>query len=134
MTVGVLIVTHNGVGSALLETAKTTLGVCPLNTKILSVPDQCSPGDLVNEGQSYVDELDTGDGVLILTDMFGSTPSNIACALKSTTRLCIVSGLNLPMLIRTLNYPALDLEELATKALSGGREGIGDCQKLGYFN
>ena len=69
-------------------------------------------------------ELDTGDGVLVLTDVCGATPSNIACRLVSLGRVMVVSGLNLPMLMRILNYPNLSLEELAERAVSGGRQGI----------
>jgi PTS system ascorbate-specific IIA component len=77
-------------------------------------------------------KLDQGHGILILTDMFGSTPSNIACAVSDRTDIRVVSGLNLPMLIRVLNYPALNLEELEIKALSGGQEGVVRCHHTGY--
>ena len=62
----------------------------------------------------------------VLTDMYGSTPSNIACRLTGT-HTKVVAGINLPMLIRVLNYPRLTLTELAEKALSGGRDGIMYC-------
>ena len=72
-------------------------------------------------------KLDHGQGVLILTDIYGSTPSNIACALSTKENVRIISGINLPMLIRVLNYPNLELDELVLKAISGGQEGIMDC-------
>ncbi|CAK0770012.1 hypothetical protein CCP3SC15_4060003 [Gammaproteobacteria bacterium] len=71
--------------------------------------------------------LDQGDGVLVLTDMYGSTPSNIACRLDSE-KVRIVAGVNLPMLIRVLNYSYLSLEDLTNKAISGGRDGIIHCR------
>ena len=74
-----------------------------------------------------IEQLDQGDGVLILTDMYGSTPGNIACALGQNNRVAVVAGLNLPMLVRVLNYPQLDLHTLAEKAESGGRIGIVPC-------
>lgn len=77
-------------------------------------------------------KLDQGQGILILTDMFGSTPSNIACAVSDRNDIRIVSGLNLPMLIRVLNYPSLSLEELELKAISGGQEGVVRCHHSGF--
>ncbi len=69
-------------------------------------------------------ELDQGEGVLALTDLYGSTPCNVVSKLIQQHNLRIVTGLNLSMLIRVMNYPDLDLDELAQKAVSGGREGI----------
>ncbi|MBW3546289.1 MAG: hypothetical protein KY428_11955, partial [Bacteroidetes bacterium] len=64
---------------------------------------------------------DSGDGVLVLTDAFGSTPSNIAMRLSRQSGVTVVSGLNLPMLLRVMNYPQLSLEELQiNNALPGG--------------
>jgi PTS system ascorbate-specific IIA component len=71
-----------------------------------------------------VEQLDQGDGVLVLTDIYGSTPSNIASHLSSRPGVQVVAGLNLPMLLRVLNYARLDLATLAEKAVSGGREGV----------
>ena len=61
---------------------------------------------------------------MILTDLFGSTPYNIAKVLHQETNIRMVSGLNLPMLIKVMNYPNLSLDELAQKAIKGGREGV----------
>jgi PTS system ascorbate-specific IIA component len=73
-------------------------------------------------------ELDAGDGVLVLTDMFGSTPSNIATRLRAPGALAVVAGVNLPMLVRVLNYASLDLQALVDKAASGGARGVLRCQ------
>ena len=81
------------------------------------------------QAQGMVQELDRGDGVLVLTDMYGSTPSNIAAGLQKEGKVSVVAGINLPMLIRVLNYPFLDLAALAEKALSGGRDGILPCKR-----
>ena len=67
--------------------------------------------------------------MLVLTDMYGSTPSNIAVGLQREGRVDVVAGVNLPMLVRVLNYPFLDLATLAAKALSGGRDGIMPCKR-----
>jgi mannose PTS system EIIA component len=81
------------------------------------------PDQQLERAQQYLQQLEQGDGVLILTDLYGSTPSNIACKLRND-KVAVITGLNLPMLIRVLNYPALNLHELAEKATGGGREGI----------
>jgi mannose PTS system EIIA component len=129
MTVGLLLITHNRVGAELLGTASATLGICPLATAVLPVMPDSDPEALVTRGRHMVAELDQGHGVLVLTDVYGSTPSNIATRVaEHDGRAMVVAGINLPMLLRILNYPQLDLQDLAEKALSGGRDGILLCQ------
>lgn len=127
MTVGLLIISHNRIGAELLSTASATLGVCPLATAVMSVMPDSDPEALVAKARQMVAELDRDDGVLILTDVYGSTPSNIANRLSDCKQVMVVAGLNLPMLIRVLNYPRLSLSELVEKAISGGRNGILLC-------
>jgi len=73
--------------------------------------------------------VNDGSGVLVLTDMYGSTPSNIANSFKQQTDIQVIAGVNLPMFIRILNYPDLSLSEMTEKALSGGHDGIILCAK-----
>ncbi|MFP5505554.1 MAG: PTS sugar transporter subunit IIA, partial [Gammaproteobacteria bacterium] len=122
MSVGLLIVSHGKLGDYLLDTATQMLGVCPLDTKTLPVSFDSDPDTVLETAAGVVAGLDDGSGVLILTDMYGSTPSNIVNRLQRRCRVRIVAGVNLPMLIRVLNYPRLSLDELADKALSGGRD------------
>jgi len=124
MSVGLLIITHDGIGAALFDSAVTALGQCPLPTRILSATRDCDPEALQKRASAYLDAIDAGNGVLILTDLYGSTPSNVASRLLPNPQIRIVTGLNLPMLIRILNYPELGLNELAAKAESGGLNGI----------
>ncbi len=124
MSVGLLIVTHNRIGEELLATARGILGICPLHTELLSVHRHEDPAILEQRGRELCERLNGGEGVLILTDAFGSTPSNIAVQIRTTTGSPVVSGINLPMLLRVLNYPELDLGTLQRKALSGGRDGV----------
>ena len=124
MTVGVLLITHENYGDVSLQTVKTILGVCPLETKSLGVPFDANPDTVYEEAKQAVKTLDHGEGVLILTDLYGSTPSNIAHRLIEEGRTVVVSGLNLSMLMRVLNYPNLSLEELVDKASRGGSEGV----------
>jgi PTS system mannose-specific IIA component len=125
--VGLLIVTHNQIGAAMLETASQMMGMCPLMVEVLPVNADCDPDAMVQRGRKLVSKLNTGDGVLVLTDMYGSTPSNIAARLADQQQVLVVSGINLPMLVRVMNYPRLGVTELAVKAESGGRDGIFYC-------
>jgi PTS system ascorbate-specific IIA component len=129
VTVGLLIVTHDQIGGALLRTASRMLGKMPLPTRVLPVTIDAIPEKLVAKAQLLVTKLNDGDGVLVLTDMYGSTPSNIAFGLMKPGKIHVISGINLPMLIRTLNYATLDLVTLTHKAISGAREGIFCCTK-----
>lgn len=124
MSVGVLIISHDGIGPALLGTAVLMLDGCPLQTRLLTTSRDCDPDQLMEDAVEQITILDTGDGVLILTDLYGSTPSNIAQKLITQKQVHVVSGLNLSMLIRVLNYPQLQLLELSEKAVSGGKDGI----------
>jgi len=125
MSVGILLITHSGIGGALLNVAYGTFGRLPLEISHISVSRDPDPDLLVAKASYMVRKLNSGSGVLVLTDMFGSTPSNIASGLQEQgLAVRVVSGLNLPMLFRILNYPNLALSQLAKKAISGGKEGI----------
>lgn len=124
MTVGVLLISHGLLGQNMLDLSVKTLSICPLATQALTVPFDSDPDKVTRSAQKMVQELDTGDGVLVLTDLCGATPSNIACRLVKKNHVMVVSGLNLPMLMRVLNYPNLSLKEMADKAMDGGRQGI----------
>jgi PTS system mannose-specific IIA component len=128
MSVGLLIITHGRIGEQLLNTATSVLGFCPLQTAHLAVSQKSDPDGLLQEAQRLCDDLDTGKGVLVLTDMYGSTPSNIANRLLDHPQVQVVAGINLPMLVRVLNYPSLNLYEMVNKALSGGHDGIVFCE------
>jgi len=127
MTVGLLIITHNDIGSALLATATRMLGECPVQARALAVTESCKPDQLRSRAGEIARQIDTGDGVLVLTDMFGATPSNIANGLQIGSRHRVLAGVNLSMVVRVLNYPELSLTDLAAKALSGGKDGVLIC-------
>jgi PTS system ascorbate-specific IIA component len=131
VSVGLLLITHAGIGAELLEAATRMLGACPLRAKALSVENGDDPALMARRARTYTEELDTGDGVLVLTDLFGSTPANIASGLCDAGHIRILSGVNLPMLVRVLNYAQLSLDDLVDKALSGAREGVLLCPAAG---
>lgn len=125
MSVSILIISHNEIGTALLNTVKQTFGSqLPLPTATVELQADTDPEILIPKLKEVVKALDQGDGVLILTDLFGSTPSNVAQQIQDCKHIRIVSGLNLPMLIRVMNYPNLELAQLAEKARTGGQHGI----------
>lgn len=128
MAVSILTVTHGNLGHELLGTAESVLDApLPLVCSSLAVTDTSNTDDLLSAARKLCAEIDQGDGVLVLTDIFGSTPSNICNQLNASGEVRVLAGLNLPMLIRTMNYPNLSLEKLAEKALSGAHDGIVDC-------
>jgi len=128
MSVGLLLITHKNIGKSILDAASSVLGHCPLQAFTMSIENGCNP-ERENEAViKYLNKLDNEEGILIITDLYGSTPSNIACRHVSK-KVKVVSGINLPMLVRILNYPNLDLNQLLTKATSGGIKGITCCEK-----
>ena len=117
MTVAILLISHNQVASELINTARQMLVSYSLATSVLSISIDDNPDNFRLKFMQVLKEIDQGHGTLILTDMYGSTPSNIACDMSERHDIRIVSGLNLPMLIRVLNYPHLSLNELEQKAV-----------------
>jgi PTS system ascorbate-specific IIA component len=88
----------------MLSTAQRLLGHCELNTQCVDIPVDIEADYFLSKLKDQLSTLDQGQGVLILTDAFGATPSNIACSLTGSANVEVVSGLNLPMLIRICNY------------------------------
>lgn len=127
MSVGLLIISHNDVGRVMLHATVSMLGINPLRVALLNVSMEDEPDALRQQARELVREVDRGDGVLVLTDLYGSTPSNIANCDYGKHCVNVVAGLNMPMLLRVLNYPKLGLEELTEKAVSGGLDGIMRC-------
>jgi PTS system ascorbate-specific IIA component len=129
MSVGLLLITHNRIGVELLETATRMLGCCPLAALAIAVQEQDDPDQLRQRILDSAEHLDDGGGVLVLTDLYGATPTNITDALRGRSRVRVLCGVNLPMLVRVLNYNQLELAPLAEKALSGGRDGVLGCEE-----
>ena len=125
MSVGVLLMTHEAVGQALISASHHVLPKLPLRVEAVEVPPHADPDVMRTLTAKHARELDEGDGVLVLADLYGATPCNIGLSLGALgVRLRCVSGLNLPMLLRVLNYAEKPLDELAEIAAGGGRGGI----------
>jgi PTS system mannose-specific IIA component len=121
--VGILIVSHLNLASELLKTAELIVGKIP-SSKALSLDPKKDVEILRKEIQASIKEVNTGDGVIILTDMFGGTPSNLALTFLGE-HVEVVSGANLPMLIKiTTEREGKNIREVALKAKECGRNNI----------
>jgi len=131
VSVGLLLVTHGKLGHFLLDTVAEMIGPLPLRADVLEVRKVQATDVLLLQGRRMLERLDDGAGVLILTDAFGSTPSNIAKGLAAAPNTTVVAGINLPMLVKIFNYPQLPLAELAQAAVEGGQRGVMICARGG---
>ena len=123
MKVGILLVTHSDIGKQLLLTATSVFGKNPFQVELLSVDNYDQPNDVKELAEKYVKFLDNGAGVLVLTDIIGTTPSNIASSIDHD-KIKVVAGLNLSMILNVFNYPENSLDQLSIKALEGGIQGV----------
>ncbi len=122
--IGILIISHGTLGDALIHAASHVLGTRPQAVRHLGVAVDDDPDAVLPRARELLNELDSGQGVLVLSDIYGATPGNIALRLLERGRVAGVAGVNLPMLVRALTYRDEPLAAVADKALSGGREGV----------
>ena len=127
--IGILIIAHGTLGESLIHCANHVFGVHPPHLDQMSVALHDDPNTLLPRAQELIKQLDQGDGVLVLSDMYGATPCNVCCRLMQPGKLEVVAGVNLPMLVRVLNYRNEPLSVLVEKAISGGREGVIEVSK-----
>ncbi|MBP6627403.1 MAG: PTS fructose IIA subunit family protein, partial [Arenimonas sp.] len=120
MSVGVLLISHLGVGAPLLAAARRLMGALPLASESYEVDWDSDAEAVLPAASAALRKVDTGDGVLILVDLYGATPARVAERLSRLgTPAHRISGLSLPMLMRVQNYPDQDLDELARTAAAG---------------
>jgi len=122
--IGILIIAHGGFGESLLECAKHVIGNEPRQVAYLAVTNHDDPDHLLPVAQNLVAKLNEGDGVLVLSDMYGATPCNIVSKLLVPGVVEGVAGVNMPMIVRTMTYRHESLMALVEKAVTGGREGV----------
>jgi mannose PTS system EIIA component len=123
--IGILIVSHGAFGESLIHSASHVLGKRPLYVRQLGVTVHDDPDEILPTAQDLIRFLDQGEGVLVMTDIYGATPSNIAARLLQPGRVEGIAGVNLPMLIKALTHrEGATLEDLLGRALSGASEGI----------
>jgi mannose PTS system EIIA component len=129
--IGILIIAHGNLGESLIHCASHVLGKNPPQLMSFAVGMHDDPADLLPQTQLLVKKLDTGDGILILSDMYGASPCNLVVKLLSPNRIEGVAGVNLPMLVRILNYRDKPIKTCVEKAISGGRDGVVHFTKTG---
>jgi len=122
--IGILIVAHGALGESLIDCATHVMGSRPALLEQFGIDMHDDPATLLPVMQKVVRDLDEGDGVLILSDIYGATPCNIVSKLVKQNSVEGIAGVNLPMLVRALTYRKGNLTKLAEKALSGGQEGV----------
>ncbi len=122
--IGFLIISHNTFGEGLISSVTHVLGYRPPQLANLAVGTADDPISLLPAARELVKMLDTGNGVVIFTDMYGASPCNLACKLIKPGRVEVVSGVSLPMLVRALTYRNRDMQTVVKKAVSGGCEGV----------
>jgi PTS system ascorbate-specific IIA component len=122
--IGVLLISHGAIGESLLSSAESILGRKQARAAALGVSRNDDPDAVLVRAREIAARLDDGSGVLVLTDMFGATPCNVAARLLTDGRIEGVSGVSLPMLVRVLSGRGGSLPAAVQRALSGGAEGV----------
>jgi len=122
--IGILIIAHDTLPESLVKAVTHVLGARPPQFETLSVSASDDPLNLLPAAREAVQALDTGEGVLIFSDIYGATPCNLASKLLVPGRVEVVAGVNLPMLVRAFTYRVKGMDTLITKAISGGCDGV----------
>ncbi|MBK6355215.1 MAG: PTS fructose transporter subunit IIA [Betaproteobacteria bacterium] len=122
--IGILLITHGSYGEALVQNVSHVLNRRPSQVMQLGLTSQDDPLDMLPMAREMLALVDKGDGVLILTDIFGASPSNLALKLLERGRVEGLTGVNMPMLLRALTYRDKGMETLLVRARDGGRDGI----------
>lgn len=124
MACGILLITHPGIGTSILDVATTLLRKLPLKAEAFEVPFDADLAQLLPQASAALRRVDDGAGVLVLTDLYGASPSNLAAQVaRLGTPVRRVSALSLPMLLRVMNYPEQNLDEMPATAAAGTRNG-----------
>ena len=125
MAVGILLITHPGVGSTLLDIASRLLGRLPLEARAFEVDFDVDLAAQLPRASAALKKVMGDDGALLLTDVYGASPARLAQQLTQIAAPCRrVAGVSLPMLLRIMNYGDQTLDELARTAANGGRNGV----------
>lgn len=122
--IGILIVAHGKLGESLVDAVTHVLGMRPPQFDVFPVAAADDPLTLLPKARELVASLDTGDGVAILSDIYGATPCNLAAKLADAGRVEVIAGVSLPMLVRAFTYRMKGMDTFIKKAVSGGCEGV----------
>ncbi|CCD29724.1 PTS system, fructose-specific IIA component [Candidatus Glomeribacter gigasporarum BEG34] len=124
----IFIIAHAPLASALAACLAHIYGALPARIGALDITPAHEMGQWLEIARAELLHLTDTSGALVLTDLFGATPSNIAAQLAAMPRVCALAGVNLPMLARVVNYRAEPLDSLVDKAFAGGIDGIQQIQ------
>ncbi len=131
---GILIVAHTPLASALLEFVEHIYGQVPENIVGVNVPPHEDAKVTFNKLQQIVDNMPGVEEVLVITDIMGATPSNVASRLRgrsdNTKDIQVLTGVNLPMLLRAVSHRHEPLAEIVEKSLQGGQQGVMRIREL----
>ena len=122
--IGILLITHGTFGESLIQNVCHVLNKRPALIGQLGVAAQDDPLDILPMAKLLLKEVDDGDGVLVMTDIHGATPANLALKLLEPGHVEGVAGVSLPMVLRALTYRKSGMSTLLKKAISGGHDGI----------
>lgn len=122
--IGILLVTHGTFGESLIQNVCHVLNKRPPLVAQLGVAAQDDPLDILSLARLLLKEVDGGEGVLVMTDIFGATPANLVLKLLEPGRVEGVAGASLPMLLRALTYRERGMETMLQKAISGAHDGV----------
>jgi PTS system ascorbate-specific IIA component len=123
--VSIFIISHSEIANSFAYCLEHIMNKRVENLVILPVKKAESPDSILQRAKEIIDrQLQKVDGVLVLCDIFGATPSNIATKLVQPNQVELITGLNLPMLLRAITYSNMDLATCLAKALEGGINGI----------
>jgi PTS system mannose-specific IIA component len=121
---GILIIAHAPLATALKDCVSHIYGGIPARIGVIDVLSDCNPNQMIALAQKEIERLREENGALVLTDMYGATPANIACRLAGLEGVRVLAGVNLPMLVRAVCYRAVPLDQLVEKALAGAANGV----------
>jgi PTS system mannose-specific IIA component len=123
--IGIVVVTHSQLGEALIEAAEFIVGSRPERVVSVSIDLNQNVDKLREKVAAGIKKAGREEGILLLTDMFGGTPSNISYSFLEEGRVEVLSGVNLPILVQALNSRAkMGLSELAASLETFGRKSI----------
>jgi len=122
---GILVVTHANLGSTLIETLEFILGNEQEKLLSISIDIKEDPDSLRKKIKQGISKVTSDKGVLIFTDMFGGTPSNLAYSFLDEGKVEVISGVNLPILLKAVtSRKKMDMETLATSLVEHGKRSI----------
>jgi PTS system mannose-specific IIA component len=124
MSTALFFITHQGIASNMLSVAESILQKSNNNLSFQEIPMDAPVEMMISEIENKISQLKIDDGILFITDIYGSTPGNIAQQLSARYKTELLSGVNLPMIIRLMNYRDEPLQSLITKALEGAKRCI----------